>query len=285
MLNYIRIYRPINILFIAVAQLLSAYYLDFSGNLFSIYVGGILWLVLGTSACAAFGYWINDFLDQKRDSINKPDKMHLAKLPSSVVYIHLLFFVIVGLFAGYKLGLYYLLVFASVFILLFLYSKIFRNIAGLGNLIIAFLSFLSIYLVGKLFIEVDSLLLIHFAMLAGMVNLCREIIKDAEDLEGDLATKSYTFPVVLGLRYTNIAVYIILLFVISFMVISLYYQGRFLSKPLIYIYYAYNFLFVFLPLYKVAIDIRFAEHKADYSRLSRILKYVVFSGILSILFF
>jgi len=285
MLDYFRIYRPINILFIAIAQFLSAYYLDFSGSLASICSGGIFWLILGTSACAAFGYWVNDFLDEKRDIINKPQKMHLSFLPSGVVYLHFLIFILLGLFAGFKLGLIYLLVFSLVFLVLFLYSKIFRNIAGLGNFIIAFLSFLSIYLIGELFTEVDSLLLIHFAMMAGMVNLCREIVKDAEDIEGDSATRSNTFPVVFGLKATNIAVYILLLFIISFMVISLYYQGRFLSKPLIFVYYLYYFLFVFVPLYKVAIDIRFAEKKSDYSSLSKLLKYVILTGILSILFF
>ena len=33
--------------------------------------GGIYWLILGTAACSAFGYWINDFTDYQRDVINK----------------------------------------------------------------------------------------------------------------------------------------------------------------------------------------------------------------------
>lgn len=285
MLNYFRIFRPVNILFIAFAQWLSAYYLDFSANLGSIAEGGIYWLILGTAACAAFGYWINDFLDKKRDEINKPSKVFITDLHKITVYLHLLFFILTASFAGFKISFDLLVVFLGVLLVLLLYSGFLKDIAGLGNIVIAALSFYSIYLVSRLFPEADSLLIIHFAMLAGMINLCREIVKDAEDVEGDAALNSKTMPVVFGLKATNLAVYIILLFTLSFLVVSLYYQSNFLAKPLLYVYYAYQLLFVIIPLYKVTIDVRFAEKKDDFTRLSKILKYVIFTGILSILFF
>ena len=157
MLNYIRIYRPVNILFIALAQWLNAYYLDFSASLTSISSGGIYWLMLGTAACAAFGYWINDYLDTQRDSINKPNRLFINRFPKIAVYLHFLVFILVALLSGNKLSLYFLLVFTIVILCLFIYSRVLKDIAGLGNLVIAALSFYSIYLVSLLFVEVDNL--------------------------------------------------------------------------------------------------------------------------------
>ncbi|MEY2925230.1 MAG: hypothetical protein RLZZ337_1780 [Bacteroidota bacterium] len=285
MLNYLKIYRPINILFIALAQWLAAYFLDFSASFQSIKEGGIYWLMLGTASCAAFGYWVNDFLDQERDAINKIGQRTISSINKMWSYVHFLIFILIALFAGFMLSTYFLVVFAAVILLLVLYSTVLKDVAGLGNILIGLLSFLSIYLIIKLFPDADALLIIHFALLAGMINLCREIIKDAEDLEGDQATNGRSLPIVFGLRYTNLAVYIILLFTLSFLVVSLYYQSNFLTTPLRYLYYTYQLLFVIVPLYKVAIDVRFAEHKAHYTSLSKWLKYVIFTGILSILFF
>ena len=125
----------------------------------------------------------------------------------------------------------------------------------------------------------------HFSALAAFVTLARELVKDAEDIEGDRSTGSQTVPVLLGLNVTNIAVYIVLLFTLSFAIVSLYAQRSYLSVPLSYLYYVYSGLFLILPMYKIAIDVRYAKEKSEYSRLSLWLKYVIFVGILSILFF
>ncbi|MBT8326080.1 MAG: UbiA family prenyltransferase [Bacteroidia bacterium] len=285
MLNYLKIYRPINILFIALAQWLSAYFLNFEASYVSIYDGGLYWLILGTAACAAFGYWINDFLDIDRDEINKSHFKAIKSLNPNLVYVHLLAFVSIATYCGNVLGTWFILLFAITIALLFLYSKWLKNIAGLGNLLIAALSFVSVYAVSVLFPEVDRLLMLHFAMLAGFLTLCRELVKDAEDVKGDSETNAKTLPIVLGLVNTNNLIYILLLFIISFLVISLYYQSRFLTSAMQFAYYGYYFLFVIVPLYKVAIDVRSAQSKQEYAFLSKILKYTLFTGVLSILFF
>lgn len=285
MQNYLKIYRPINILFIALAQWLTAYFLHFDASYQSVLSGGIYWLMLGTAACAAFGYWINDFFDIERDAINKPLQVGINRLNPNLVYVHLLAFVSAAFYCGNVLGTWFILLFVITLLLLFLYSKWLKNIAGIGNLLIAFLSFVSVFAVAVLFPEVDRLLILHFAMVAGCITLCRELVKDAEDIEGDTETNAKTVPIVMGLKNTNTLIYVLLLFTISFLVISLYYQSRFLSTAMQFAYYGYYLLFVIIPLYKVAIDIRYAENKHDYNKLSTILKYTLFTGVLSILFF
>ena len=78
--GYIAIYRPINVLLIAIAQILCAFFLDVDASLQNLYTGGLHFLVLGTLSCVVFGYWINDFLDQQREAINK------TKVNNNLIY-------------------------------------------------------------------------------------------------------------------------------------------------------------------------------------------------------
>ena len=136
-----------------------------------------------------------------------------------------------------------------------------------------------------LFPDIDFALLFYFATLAGVLTLCRELVKDGEDVEGDKITGAKTVPVVFGTNTLNISVYVLLIFIISFSVISLYHQSVYFPTALRYVYYLYYLLFVLTPLYTIAVDVRYAQQKQEYAKLSLRLKYVIATGILSLLFF
>jgi 4-hydroxybenzoate polyprenyltransferase len=285
MLAYLRTYRPLNIAFIVLAQFFAAYYLNFSAQLQSLLDGKVLWLLLGTASAAAFGYWINDFFDIRRDAINKPGINQINKFPPIVIYIHFLLFIVLCLYSGYRLGTWFLFVNGAVLLSLFLYSFHLKDLPLIGNLVIAFLSSLVIFMVYRLFPETDIMLVVHFTLLSGFVTLIRELIKDGEDRTGDSSVKARTLAVVLSTKVYNFIIYLFILFTLSFLVILLYYERSYLHQPLIWVYYGYHFLFVIIPLYKAAIDVRFARQREDYTLLSSWLKYCFFTGILSILFF
>jgi len=283
--GYLHIYRPLNIFFIVVAQWLAAYFLDTHSNFSVLSQGGIYWLMLGTAACTAFGYWVNDDTDYPRDVINRSEVSAIHKLNTKVVYIHYLVFISIALYAGNLLGLWFLILFLTTILALTAYSKWLKNIAVIGNLTITALSFFSLYSVSYLFQGVNQQLILHFALLAAGLNLVREMVKDAEDIEGDEQTGARTLPIIGGLNVTNIAVHGILIMTIAFVMVSVFYQSQFFESFLKYVYYAYYALFVVLPLYKIAVDVRYARTKEEYTRLSYLLKYVLGVGILSILFF
>lgn len=285
MFAYFNTYRPLNILFIVLAQFFAAYYLNFSAQLQSLFDGQIYWLLIGTSSAAAFGYWVNDFFDVRRDGINKPGVNQINKLHPILIYVHFLIFIVLSLYSGYRLGSWFLYVNGSVILALFLYSFRLKDIPLIGNLIIATLSSLSIYMAYRLFPEMDVMLVVHFTFLAGFVTLIRELIKDGEDKQGDASANAKTLAIVLKPAIYNFVIYLFILFTLSFLVILLYYERGYLHKPLIWVYYTYHLLFVIIPLYKAAIDVRFAKNKEDYATLSIWLKYCFFTGIISILFF
>jgi 4-hydroxybenzoate polyprenyltransferase len=286
MLKYLAIYRPLNIFFIALAQFLCAYFLDLRGTFGALFEGGLQWILLGTAACSAFGYWVNDWLDKKRDAINKQEPSAIVKIPLFIVILHLIILVGLGLWSGYMLGDFFLNLFLVTLIILSLYSLYIKNVAFLGNLVIAILSFVSVFMISFLFPEVEKLLLFHFALLALVITLGREMLKDGEDALGDEQTGAKTIPILFGLNTLNIAIYILLIFSISFITISLYYQGEtYFQGMLKYLYFGYYALFVIYPLYAIAIKARYAETKSEYAELSKWLKYVLFVGVLSVLFF
>jgi 4-hydroxybenzoate polyprenyltransferase len=285
MLKYFALYRPLNIFFIALAQLLCAYYLDPYASINQLVANGVLWIILGTLACSSFGYWLNDFLDKERDSINKVKTFDISNVPTYVIYIHLFVLAILAAFSGLMLSSVFLYINLLTLFSLSLYSIILKNIAFLGNVLIAFLSFVSIFMLIFLFPDIDFALLFYFATLAGVLTLCRELVKDGEDLEGDKITGAKTVPVVFGTNTLNISVYVLLIFIISFSVISLYHQSVYFPAALRYVYYLYYLLFVLTPLYTIAVDVRYAQQKQEYAKLSLRLKYVIATGILSLLFF
>lgn len=285
MWNYILIYRPLNIFFIGIAQILCAYFLDTSASLTQLYYGGLPWLILGTAACASFGYWINDYLDITIDVVNKKSGSRIAGINSYLVYVHLLLFISIAMWSGRMLGVWFLSLFIITLLALSIYSFWLKKQPLIGNLLIAALHFFSLYSVYKLFPQLDIILVLHFSILAAFVTLAREIVKDLEDVKGDQLNGANTLPVAIGLKGTNILAYTVLLFTLSFGFVSYYVQRDYFSGKLLWLYYAYAALFIVVPLFKIAIDVRFASGKAEYSRLSSWLKYVIFVGILSILFF
>lgn len=285
MLAYLRIYRPLNLIFIGAAQILTAYFLYFDASIGLLYEAGLHWLVLGTTAVAAFGYWMNDYFDFERDRINNRGRFNIRSIPKPVLIIHLLVFLLAVFYSANHLNVLISLCFVGSLLVLWFYNWKLKDLAFIGNILIAVLSFLSVFMVGWLFPEIDRRLLLHYAFLAAMLNFCRELIKDAEDLDGDKATGARTIPAIWGNNTTNRIVYFSILFVVSFVIISLYYQQQYFKGVLLYVYWAYYILFVIFPLYNIALNVRTVEAKEQYSKMSRELKYVVFTGILSILFF
>lgn len=283
--RYFAIYRPLNIVFIAIAQWLCAYYLDVNATYDSVREGGVYWLILGTACCAAFGYWINDFLDQDRDAINKEKPSAIGLIDEVAVYVHLGMFTLVALFAGIMLNIYFIGLFLVTIFVLFTYSKYLKNIALTGNIVVSVLCFVSIIAVAKLFPTTDYLLVLHFAVLSSFVTFAREMVKDAEDIEGDKATGAATLPITHGIQSMNSSILIVSIFSIAFAIISLFYQRGHFQDNLKYVYLAYVVIFILIPLFYVGVKAMGAKYKEDYSSLSQILKYILYCGILSILFF
>jgi 4-hydroxybenzoate polyprenyltransferase len=117
------------------------------------------------------------------------------------------------------------------------------------------------------------------AIAAFLINLIREIVKDIEDIQGDHVARYRTLPIVLGAQRTARIASILSL--ITMTLIS-WYTFTFLYDHKITV--GILFFGVIAPLGYVATQLWEADKKSQFSRLSLILKIIMFIGIISIPF-
>ena len=192
--------RGYNIPIIVLAQYLSAIFilapekkpstvlLDL--NLFLI--------VLATSLTIASGYIINSFYDSKKDLINRPNKSILDRLVSQQTKLRVYFTLnFVVAFLAFLISWRAFLFFSVYIFLIWFYSHKVKKFVIIGNLMATFMAvlpFFAILLYYKNFYEV---ILAHASFLF-LLLLIREMIKDLENIKGDLANDYKTIPILYG---------------------------------------------------------------------------------------
>jgi 4-hydroxybenzoate polyprenyltransferase len=107
-----------------------------------------------------------------------------------------------------------------------------------------------------------------------MTNLIREIIKDAQDIEGDRDLDSQTLPISLGLKRTKTV--IITLAVFTAAVLGYFFQAYLKD----WISIAYYVLLLLLPFLFLAIRTLSATNAKDFGILSRWVKLIMLFGLL-----
>ena len=268
--------RGYNIPIIVLAQYLSAIFiLAPEKRALSILLDFDLFIIVfATSLTIASGYIINNFYDRKKDLINRPNKSMLDRLVSQKtklnVYFSLNFIVVfLAIFVSWRAVLY----FSTYIFLIWYYSHRIKKIPFIGNLTAAFLAvlpFFAIFLYYKNFYEV---IFGHGAFLF-LLLLIREMIKDLENIKGDLANDYHTIPIIYG---EDTAKKIITLLSIStlipvYVLIEIYDVGY----MDIYFYASLIILIFFLrSLWK-------ANKKEQYNLLHNVLKFLIVSGVFSI---
>lgn len=256
-------------------------------------------LVLSTVLIAAAGYVINDIFDQDTDNENKPDKVIVGKSISENKAYNIYALLNVS---GVAIGFYLSNVimrpnFAAIFVLtaatLYIYATSLKQMLLLGNIVVALLLSLSVVIIGifDLFPATNAAnqevmatlfsILLDYAIFAFMINLLREIVKDLEDFDGDFKQGMSTLAIALGVQKTTK-----LVFVLSFIPIIalLIYINNYLVAHNLIAATIYSFVFILGPMLYFSIKIWTAQSKTDFQILSKVLKWILFFGILSILF-
>jgi 4-hydroxybenzoate polyprenyltransferase len=269
--------RGYNIPVIALAQYLSAIFilapekralnilLDF--NLFI--------LVIASSLTIASGYIINSFYDSKKDLINRPNKSKLDRLVSQKtklqVYFSINFFVaLIAFFVSFRA-----VIFFSVYIfLIWFYSHKIKKYVIYGNLMASFLAvlpFFGILLYYKNFYEV----IFFHATFLFLLLFIREIIKDLENIKGDISNDYKTIPIVYGEQTSKIIIIVLLTATLIpvYFLINIYDVGY----MDIYFYVCYIIFIIFgIQLWK-------ATTKEHYLQLHNTLKFIVVAGVFCII--
>lgn len=302
----LKMFRPLNLVIMALTMALIRIgiigpFLYNRNAEFMTPPSDFLVLVAVTLLVAMGGYVINDYFDVTADDRNRPGKnavgIHLNPRTAMNLYLILTGLGIAfGFFLAYRFNsLTFGLIIPFIAGLLWFYSERYKKMLLRGNLIVSFLSALVILLVGyteflhlrqnpEVFSDVilnmdDAVrLTLFYALFAFICTLIREIIKDAEDVEGDREQGCRTLPIVTGLAKTK---WITAGVTIAMMVILGYAQSVFLNRGYSLVFW-YLLTTVQLPLAYLLYSMRSASMKEDFHFLSLLCKLVMVAGILSI---
>ena len=303
MLKYLKLLRVQNLIFIPLTQYLMRFFiirpiLQINGLELQMPEMNFFLLVLCTMLIAGAGYAINDYFDRKIDWINKPARVVVGKKIDRrfVIIIHLVLnalAVIIGFYLAWKIHIWTIgFVYIIIAGLLWYYSVNYKRQFLIGNLLVALLVALvpfqvivyeALYLVKaypEFFTQHESYLKIlfywvgAFSFFAFLTNFIREVIKDIEDFEGDLAFGRNSMPVVLGISATKTIIIVLTVFTVSLLG---YLFFRFVPDTLSIIYYL---VFLAAPMIILSIQVYKAEQPKEYKRASAWLKFTMFTGVM-----
>jgi len=262
--------RPLNIFisFISVwlAALLSV---NFHLNI-NLYFAGIIAALITAGANI-----VNDIYDIEIDRINKPDRL----LPLGIVslkeaWLYFIFSYFTAFIIAVYTGSSMFSIALCIAVLLYFYALKLKRTVLWGNLIVAFAGAMA-FIYGAMAVN-DWRAGIIPAGFAFFFHLGREILKDIQDLRGDLSSKAVTFP---G-KYGKIPAILLINFIFALLVIL---------TILPYIFDVYNtfyFYFVLISVDLILIYVALALWKkndvAALHKFSVILKYDMFMGLISL---
>lgn len=269
--------RGYNILIIALAQYLASIFilapeLSIQKILFDL---NLFIIVLATALAVAGGYIINSFYDSEKDLINRPRKTRLDHLISQKKTLTLYFIlnflaVIVASYVSFKAVLFFSLYIFGIWF----YSHKLKRIPFIGNLTSAILGITPFFAVFIYYGNFDLVIFVHATFLFLIISL-REIVKDLENLKGDLALNYRTIPIVFGEKTAKwmITFLVGLTIVPIYLLVTRYNVG--------YMYY-YFYASVALLLFFLGM-LWFSKAQLHYLLLHNILKFIIVSGVFSIL--
>jgi 4-hydroxybenzoate polyprenyltransferase len=268
--------RGFNLAMIVVAQYITAIFImvpkqSISGVLLD---RSLFALILASVVSIASGYIINNFYDSEKDSINRPQQVTVEQIVSQNTKLMLYFVLNILVIIAASYVSFRAVMFFSVYIFgIWFYSHKIKKRPLIGNLTSAILTitpFFAIFLYYKNF----SSLIFVFGFYLFLILSMRELVKDLQNLKGDLLQNYNTIPVIYGEKYSKLMILILILCNVS---VTVFLLKFYVLERMDYFFYAsISLLFIVLLL------LQKAQSRQQYSRIQIILKLLVLLGVFSI---
>ena len=276
-LSFISVIRGYNILVLVIAQYLTSMFilapdLPLRNVLFD---PNLFFMVLATASIVAAGYIINNFYDSEKDLINRPQKTMLDRFVSQRTKLSVYFILnLAGIFFASYIS-FRAVVFFSIYIFaIWFYSHRLKKILFLNNLIASVITITPFFAIFLYYKNFDMVILVHAAFLY-LIILMREMVKDLENMKGDLAQGYRTIPIVYGENLSKILLSVLTLFTVVPMYFLIF---EFEIGKMYYFFYGVaGLLLLFLFI------LYFSRAKWQYLLLHNLLKFVIVAGVFSIL--
>lgn len=233
-------------------------------------------IVLASFLVVSAGYLINQYYDLPKDLINKPYKsmIDLQRTPSSLMRWYALLnlvALVLSLFVSLRATLFFLGYLLSIW----LYSHRLRRLLIWGTL---FSAFLAVSPITALFLYYQHLewKIIGFALFLFLLLWIIALVKDLENLPGDLAVGLKTLATSWGIEASQRLIRIVLGAEVMLSLCLLYFCDL---SSMRYYFFASTLLFALLFVW-----VKRLKEPKNYSETHWILKLFVLLGTLSILF-
>ncbi len=276
MYGFLRLVRVQNLLIVVLTQYVARVYLVGGSRLtlWTVLTDVHLFLLsLSTVCIAAAGYIINDYFDIKIDIVNKPERVVIGRYLKRRVAIGAHQFLnVLGCLIGLYLSRWVFVLDVVSVSLLWFYSAYFKRQPFVGNLIVSFLTALSL-IVLALYYRQNTDLILGYATFSFCLTLVREIIKDMEDVKGDARFGCRTIPIIWGLRRTKYLLYIL----IASFIMTLFLIADSLGS----IRLSWIFMILLLPTTWLVYRLVLADTKRDFTYLSNLCKLIMLMGVSS----
>lgn len=270
--------RLYNLVLIFIAQLLSSIFI-FAPNqtLEHTLIDYKLWLlIIGTSAVIAAGYIINHFYDKGKDAINRPIKnsidTYISQKTKLTSYFILNFLgVFLALIVSWKAALF----FSTYIFLIWFYSHKLKRFPLTGLFGSAFLSILPFFVLFAYYKNYSEIIFVHASYLFFLL-LIKELLKDLENIKGDMLYNYQTIVIKYGEHFTRmLIVLIILLSMLPIYFITKYPEIGWMK---------YYFVFSVFGLTMIGLLIWFSHSNYRYLLLYNLIKLLIVTGVFSLMF-
>jgi len=277
LLSLFSVVRGYNILVITLAQYLaSIYILAPNIPLRDVILDLNLFLIVTASALTiASGYIINNFYDAEKDLINKPTKSMLDRLVSQRFKLTTYFILnFLAVFAASYISFKAVLFFSAYIFGIWIYSHKLKRIPLVGNLVSSTLAIAPFFVVFVYYQNFETVIFVH-ALFLFLLILAREMIKDLENMAGDIAQNYKTIPIIYGPNVSKS----IITFLIGLTLVPALLLIKTFDVGDMYLYFSacIALLILFLVL------LWKANGKKHYVWLHNIIKFIIVAGVFSIL--
>lgn len=277
LLSLFSVVRGYNILMIALAQYLASIYI-LSPNLplhKVVFDVNLFFIVVASGLVIASGYIINNFYDAEKDLINKPTKSMLDRLVSQRFKLTTYFILnLLAVFAASYVSFRAVFFFSAYIFGIWFYSHKLKKVPFIGNFVSATLAIAPFFAVFVYYKNFETVIFVH-AIFLFLLILVREMIKDLENMKGDLVQSYKTIPIIYGAKVSKICISALILFTLipSLLLITKFDVGLM----------NYYFIACIALLILFLVLLLKSKTKKHYVWLHNILKFIIIAGVFSIL--
>jgi geranylgeranylglycerol-phosphate geranylgeranyltransferase len=235
----------------------------------------VIFAAFSASLVAAAGNIINDYFDIQIDKIAHPERplvIGLITKHQAIIFYYVLN--ILALIISYFISLVVFGIVLSSILLLLFYSVSLKRFVLFGNYVIAWLTGM-VFIFGGIVVGNVSGAIIP-AIFAFLINFIREIVKDIQDIKGDLSSGVITFPARYGVEK---AFWVILILSVFLILLTLH--------PFLFNYYNIEYFVIVMlivnPLLVYFLKSIFNNYSTEnLKRMSLILKLNMLFGLIAI---